>query len=257
MTRIAPLLLIVALAAAPLYGATAPTDAGQRRRFIAGAPDRLASAGDRRLPRRWCRADSAVGAYADVDRLDDSSWLAHEVEGYAYRLACGAAECRRAVVPLGAGSALHLAAAGRAELVWTSGRYAVRLGWRRVVTTATGTMTVEQPPVDFLAELAGEWPSDLAAVSLDPDRRRVWAETEIDRQLYYLAAALRTDVVPGAARRFARAALQALGAHEPGIGLAADGSDDLDAIRAWVDEQRGVRRPVCEATPWCVAASHP
>ena len=257
MTRIAPLLLIVALAA-PLGAATAPTDAGHRRRFIAGAPDRLASEEDRRLPRRWYRADSAVGAYADVDWLGDPTWLAHEVEGYAHRFACGpASDCRRAAEPLGSASALHLAAAGRAELLWTSGRHAVRLGWRRVVNTATGTMTVDRPPADFLAELAGEWPSVLAAVSLDPDRRRVWAEAEIDRQLYYLDAALRTDVVSGAVRRFARAALQALGAHELGIGLAVDGCEDIDSIRAWVDEQRGARRPVCEATPWCVAATHP
>lgn len=255
MSPIVPLLLIVVVVAAPLRGATAPSD-GQRRRFIAGAPDRLASADDRRLARRWYRADSAVGAYADVDRLGDPTWLAHEVEGYAYRFACGAAaDCRRAVERLGSASVLQLAAGGRAEMLWTSGGHAVRLGWRRVVNTATGTMTVDRPPPDFLADLVVEWPSDLAVDSLDAGRRRIWAEAETDRQLYYLEAALRVEPMPDAARHFARAALQILGAQALGVDLAADGSEDLDRIRAWVDEQRDARRPVCEATPWCAPSS--
>jgi hypothetical protein len=70
MSRILVLLLAVAVSAS--YAATAPPDDGHRRRFIAGAPDRLSLAGDRRLPRRHHRAESSVGAYADVDQVVDT-----------------------------------------------------------------------------------------------------------------------------------------------------------------------------------------
>jgi hypothetical protein len=143
--------LFLAVLAAP----TAPSarDASPRGRFIVGSPDRLASVGDRQHPRRYERVESAVGAYADVDELVDAIWLRHEVEGYARRAAdcdrlppgpCGQARRR-----LERATVIHVVRGEHAEMLWTSGQRAVRLGWRRTVTTPTGTMTVDEPPARF------------------------------------------------------------------------------------------------------------
>lgn len=249
MSRVVAIALVL-IAGSASFGATAP--AVHRPRLVVGAPDRLPSVGDRRLPRRWDRADSAIAAYADVDTVVDPMWLTHELEGYAHRFACEtASDCDRRLVPLDTGRAIRLASAGRAELLWTSGHHVVRLGWRRVVSTPTGTMTVEQPPAGFLAEILGTWPSDLGSVSFAPGRRAAWREADADRRLYYLDVALRAAGAPehAAMRYFARAALRSLGApvgdlsHSPALQLARD----------WTFEHRAARLATrrCDATPWC------
>jgi hypothetical protein len=258
MSRTIVLLLAVLVSAS--HAATAPTDDGGRRRFIAGGPDRLALVGDRRLPRRHHRAESSVGAYVDVDQLVDSTWLAHEVEGYAHRFLCEPnTDCRRMVRRFGGGAVIYLVSAGRGEMLWTSGRHAVRLGWRRVVSTATGTMTVEQPPADVLAEALRTWPTDLPTTSLDGDRRQIWAENERDRQLYYLEDALRlveSEASAQAPRHFVRAALQALVASGD-LTASVDDPAAVVAARRWVAEQRAARLAArrCDATPWCALPS--
>lgn len=254
MSRILVLLLAVAVSAS--HAATTPPDDGHRRRFIAGAPDRLAQAGDRRLPRRRHRAESSVGAYADVDQVVDPTWLAHEVAGYAHRFPCEPnADCRRTVRRFGGGSVIHLVSAGRGEMLWTSGKHAVRLGWRRVVNTATGTMTVEQPPADFLAEALREWPTDLPTLSLDAGGRSIWAEDEPDRRLYYVETALRLVESEGATealRHFVRATLQAMAASAD-LSASIDDDEAFATARRWVAEQRAARAAArrCDATPWC------
>src|SRR5262245_58483015 len=76
-----------------------------RTRFVIGAPGRLDGESDRRYPRRYQRADSAVAAYADIEMVQDPTWLRHEVEHYARRaMHCTAAGwCRREVRKLAAG----------------------------------------------------------------------------------------------------------------------------------------------------------
>lgn len=260
MSRILVVLLAIIVVVPASPAATAPPDDGHRRRFIAGAPDRLALVGDRRLPRRHHRAKSSVGAYADVDQLVDPTWLAHEVEGYAHRFPCEPnTDCRRTVRPYGSGSVIHLVSAGRGEMLWTSGRHAVRLGWRRVVSTATGTMTVAQPPADFLAEALREWPTDLPTRSLDADGRNIWAENEPGRQLYYVETALRLVDSEGATeapRHFVRATLQAMAASAD-LTASIDDAAAFAAARRWVAEQRAARAAAlrCDATPWCALPS--
>lgn len=257
------LVVSLLLGASALRAATAPLAGAARRPFIAGAPDRLAAPGDRRLPRRHHRVDSAVLAHADVDALADPTWLAHEVEGYArrgFRCAPPPAECRRSVEQLGGRAVVRLASGGRGELLWTAGRHAVRLAWRRVVETPTGTMTVEQPPADFLAELVAAWPSDLVPFRFDAARQAAWAEEDEDRRLYYLERAVerleRADRGAGAARRFAHA-------HLPGVAAGDLGAPPLDgwaeqpaalaALRRWLAGRRLARGAArqCVAVPWC------
>jgi len=222
----AAILLLAALAAP-----TAPSarEGSPRGRFIVGAPDRLAVAGDRQQPRRYERVESAVGAYADVDELVDATWLRHEVEGYARRAAdCDRlppGPCLRARRQFGTAAAIHLVRGEHAEMVWTSGHRAVRLGWRRMVTTPTGTMTVDEPPADFAAALAAEFPSDLDPASVDA----TWADDEVERRLYYVGRALEDADVAGdeAARLyFARAGLLAV---EEAEGVLGERAPDGDA----------------------------
>jgi hypothetical protein len=222
----AAVLLLAALAAP-----TAPSarDASPRGRFIVSSPDRLASVGDRQHPRRYERVESAVGAYADVDELVDATWLRHEVEGYARR----AADCDRLPPgPCGWGrrrvegaTVIHLARGEHAEMLWTSGNRAVRLGWRRTVTTPTGTMTVDEPPADFAAGLVAEFPSDLDPAS----GSAAWNDDEIERRLYYVGRALEDGDAGGdeAARLyFARAGLLAV---EEAEGILDERAPDGDA----------------------------
>jgi hypothetical protein len=155
--------------------------------FVIGAPGRLDSEGDRREPRRYLRDDSAVGAYADVEQVADACWLQHEIEAYARRgLDCAGKmpPCRREQRRIEGAIVILLNDGVRAEIVWSSGlSYAVRLGWRRIVTTPTGSMTVDAPPREFAAAMLAQFPSRLRAVDLsDSD---AWARSEIDRLLYY------------------------------------------------------------------------
>jgi hypothetical protein len=182
------LLMLLALAApvAPSARAVSPRGA-----FIVGVPDRLAAPGDHRQPRRYERIASVVAAFADVDDVGDAIWLRHELEGYARRAAQCAAHlpdrCAVVVRRLAGATVLHLVSGARAEMLWTSGHHAVRLGWRRIVETPSGTMTVDDPPADFAAALLGEFPSDLGITSLDAAR---WADDEVDRRLDYADRAL-------------------------------------------------------------------
>lgn len=185
-----PTAMLVFLAlAAPV--APSARDGSPRGRFIIGSPERLAMAGDRQEPRRYERVESAVGAYADVDEVGDATWLRHELEGYAWRASDCAARprdrCAAVVRRVAADTVIHLIRGAHAEILWTSARRAVRLGWRRLVETPTGTMTIDDPPADFAAALLAELPSDLSPASLDASR---WADDEIDRRLDYAERAL-------------------------------------------------------------------
>src|SRR5262245_27118632 len=157
--------------------------------FVIGSPGRLDAEGDRREPRRYLRDDSAVGAYADIEEVDDSRWLQHEIESYARRsVDCtdlAPAWCRREVRRFGRARVIALAAGAHAQLVWRSGRSrAVCLGWTRIVVTPVGTMTLDAPPEAFAAALQAEFPSDLELRDLaDGDG---WAIDEVDRLLYYV-----------------------------------------------------------------------
>lgn len=262
----AAILLLVALAAP-----TAPSarDASPRGRFVIGAPDRLAMAGDRRHPRRYERVESAVGAYADVDEVVDASWLRHEVEGYARRAVdCEArpsAPCLRAVRRVGAATVIHLVDGGHAEMLWTSGRRAVRLGWRRLVATPTGTMTVDEPPADFAAALLAELPSDLDLVSLDEPRRSAWAEDEVDRRLDYAeraldGCALAGDAAAAGCLYFARASLRAVEEAEgQGAGARSAAAATVISVRLRLTAAR-MRRAAAQQSsdvPWCAASPEP
>jgi len=156
--------------------------------FVIGAPGRLDAEGDRRAPRRYVRDDSAVGAYADVEEVADPLWLQHEIEAYALRAfdcaGTGTPWCRRERRRVQGANVIALSAGMRAEVIWLSGAArAVRLGWRRIVATPTGSMTIDSPPQQFAAAMLAEFPSRLPAVELvDSD---AWARVEIDRLLYY------------------------------------------------------------------------
>jgi hypothetical protein len=221
--------------------------------FIVGAPGRLDSEGDRREPRRYLRDDSAVGAYADVEEVADPLWLQHEIEAYARRgLDCaGQASpwCRREQRRIEGASVVLISSGVRAEIVWLSGlSRAVRLGWRRIVATPTGSMTVDSPPREFAAAMLAAFPSRLRPVDLaDSD---AWARAEIDRLLYYadqVVAGL-GDVEGEAPRRHAVRFIEdnlgrvaQLGALHPTLGVGGDdahafvldSAEELAALRAW------------------------
>ena len=241
------------------------------RRFIVGTPDRLALAGDRQEPRRYERVDSSVGAYADVDEVADRTWLPHEVEGYARRAAdCSArvlVPCSRAARRLGTGWVVQVVTGGHAEIVWTAGRRAVRLGWRRSVSTPTGTMTLDDPPAEFAAALLAELPSDLLPAAPGGAEAPVWSEDEIDRRLYYVGRALDAvaadDGSSGPSLHFARAGLLAV---EAALGIRAGGhgaggidnaASPLTArtrLAAALARRAAARQPpFLPAEPWCAA----
>lgn len=189
-------------------GTSAPT--WGRTPFVIGAPGRLDGRGDQRAPRLLQRSESAVAAYADVEVVEDPTWLRHELESYARRAVdCAGvapAWCRRAVRRAGSGRVIDLAAGEHAEWVWLSGaNRAVRLGWRRIVETQTGTMTVDTPPADFAAAVLADFPSRLEGFEFDAARERVWAAEEVDRLLYYVdqVIAALPAVVADAHRRHA------------------------------------------------------
>lgn len=257
-----------------------------RRTFVIGAPGRLPSIGDRRRQRRWQHTDSAVAAYADVEELEDPTWLQHEIEWYARRVAdctaLGPEWCRRATRQIDAGRVLYVAAGIHAEVVWLADRNkAVRLGWRRVVETSTGTMTVDEPPADFATELLSALPSQLNDVTLDAARDRDGDENEVDRLLYYVDRALASvDVtaspaerrraqrfVSGNLRRIAivrglASAATSNGELAPpspaGVGGPLDGvlpaslAEELGAVREW-RMNSGRLSSADTAAPWCAA----
>ena len=143
---------------------------------------------DRRAPRRYVRDDSTVSAYADVEEINQIAlWPQHEIEAYALRaFDCaggGTPGCRRERRRAGA-NVIALSAGMRAEVIWLSGAArAVRLGWRRIVATPTGSMTIDSPPQQFAAAMLAEFPSRLPAVDWStPD---AWAARR-DRPLAVL-----------------------------------------------------------------------
>lgn len=264
------LAVLVAALAAPVPPAT--DAAAALRRFVVGTPDRLALAGDRQHPRRYERVESAVAAYADVDEVVDPTWLRHEVDGYARRAVdCtwqAPVPCRRELRRLGTAWVIQLVTGGHAEIVWTAGRRAVRLGWRRLVSTATGTLTLDDPPADFAAALLAELPSDLRLAASDGEGGQAWAEDEIDRRLYYVARALdavaaRGDAPSAASLHFARAGLLAVEAAE-GSRATDDRAGEADGVVALLTARtrlaaalarRAAARqpPFLPAEPWCAA----
>ena len=250
----------------------------RRTTFVIGAPGRLDSEGDRRLPRLYQRADSAVAAYADIEEVQDRTWLRHEIEHYARRAVdCGGvgpAWCRREVQRVGSALVIALASGAHAELVWLSGNRAVRLGWRRIVDTRLGTMTLDTPPADFAGAQLAEFPSQLEAFEFDPGHDRVWAATEADRLLYYIDQVV--GGLPGVVReehrrralRFVEDGLaqiirlrvlhlgaisgtelvprpDTLAVAPASAALPARLAEQLEAIRAW--------RADVGAAPWCTA----
>jgi hypothetical protein len=251
-------------------GTSAPT--WGRTPFVIGAPGRLDSAGDRRVPRLLPRSESAVAAYADVEVVQDPTWLRHEIEHYARRAVdCAGLTpswCRRTVRRCASGRVIDLAAGEHAEWVWLSGAdRAVRLGWRRIVETSTGTMTVDAPPADFAAAMLADFPSRLEGFEFDAARERAWGGAEVDRLLYYVdqvIVALPAVVADAHRRRavlFVEDALMQIGQLralpleqarlEPdsfsdgaAIGpLPARLAQQLDAVRDW--------RVHGSAEPWC------
>jgi hypothetical protein len=259
--------------------ATAPGDAepgGFRRPFVIGSPGRLDGAGDRRRPRRWFRSESAIDAYADVEEVDDATWLRHELEGYVLRIAncaeLGSAWCWREVRRIGADVVSFVAAGVHAEIAWIAhDRQAVRLGWRRVVEAPTGTLTADTPPADFAAALLAEFPSQLGAERLAEAHATDWRESEVDRLLYYIDRALSAETAlpqsTGVRRRTGRfvadtlvriARLEGLDLDpEAEIGSDAVGgvlppslADQLGSVREWL-AIRHRRLTEANALPWC------
>ena len=206
--------------------------------FVIGAPGRLDGAGDLRYPRRYQRTDSLVGAYVDIEEVDDPTWLQHEVEHYARRAVdcAGVAEswCRREIRHLAADRVIFLTAGVHAEVVWVSRpNVAVRLGWQRVVVAPTGSMTVDGPPSDFATALLSEFPSQLGAFDFGAQREPLWADREADRLLYYVdqVVAALPGVGPESDRRHALRFVEANLARIASIAPAADSasSDGPDA----------------------------
>jgi len=169
---------IAAPRAAPIASLAVP--------FIIGSAGRIDSDDDRREARRYDRADSAVAAYADVEEVDDATWLVHEIESYARRaFGCdrpAAATCRREKRTIGGAPVRYVASGSRAELLWAAGHRAIRLAWRRIVDAPSGTMTVEAPPQRFVTAMLTEFPSSLTPRPLDD---AAWAAAEADRGRYY------------------------------------------------------------------------
>lgn len=249
---------------------------GPRAVFVIGAPGRLDAAGDERQPRRYQRADSAIGAYADVEIVQDPTWLDHEIGLYvrrtANRAAIGVGDSERSVRRLGRAVVIAVTAGTHAEVVWRCARNtAVRLAWQRIVVTPTGTMTVDAPPAEFAAALLAEFPSRTHARDLASAGDAAWALNEVDRLLYYADQV--ADALPalpdGAQRRravrFVEDNLAEIGhlralyldgpeAQEPAaVGDALSQmralpclADQLAAIRAW--------RTGADAPRWCTAA---
>jgi hypothetical protein len=193
-TPIAVLVLLACVAGRALGADLAVDGAAQpaalRSPFVIGAPGRLDGAGDRRHPRRYLRDDSAIGAYADVEEVEDPTWLRHEIHSYTRRTVdcagTGPPWCGRAVRRLGAGRVIALTSGTHAEAVWLSrGNRAVRLGWRRIVVTPSGSMTLDAPPAEFARALLAEFPSQIEALELDAARESAWAGNEVDRLAYY------------------------------------------------------------------------
>lgn len=238
--------------------------AGGHTPFIIGAPGRIDAPGDQRAPRRHAGIESSVGAYADVESLRDDTWLAHELVAYVRRRgACrdGGIACGYRTRLIGAHAVLALARGHRAEIVWRSGRHAVRLGWHRLVETATGTMTVEDPPADFAAALFAAYPSDLAAAPVDVAR---WDEDEPDRLAYYAERALAEwpagDGVRAAAMwRNVRRTLALLARREPRFIDVVSGEHSLprallhDRLREWRAARQAARQSFASLPLWCPA----
>jgi hypothetical protein len=235
-------LVLLALLSATAFGDAPPPAVptggltGARTPFVIGAPGRLDGAADRRAPRLYERADSAVGARV-----------------------------------------IALAVGPRAELVWLSaGNRAVRLGWRRVVETHGGTMTLEVPPAQFAGALLAAFPSQIEAFAFDAARGRRFAADEVDRLLYYVdqvlvaLPAVQDDVPRHHAERFIADAVAQLArlrvlrpattwadvtpssidlraAPPPSAVLPPALAEQLEAIRAW--------RADSAPAPWCAATA--
>jgi hypothetical protein len=160
--------------------------------------------------------------------------------------------------PLGNTAVIHVISGARAEMLWTSGHRAVRLGWRRVVDTPTGTMTVDDPPADFAADLLAELPSDLGPSELDAAR---WADDEIDRRLDYADRALDGCAMASDTTRclyFARASLLAVEAADPGVrdGAAPVAEPTVVSLRLRIAAarlRRAAARQSVLAAPMCAA----
>ncbi len=202
------LLVLGAVAAAP--AATPPARVAWGGPFVIGTPGRPLDRGDRRQRHRFPASLTSARAYADVEVVRESTWLAQELEAYVRRMTdCGtlaAAWCHREFRRVAGAVVIMVARGGRGELVWRSGAdTAVRLGWRRIVETPTGTLTVDAPPVELVTTLLARWPSTLAADTFDRIRERRWIEGEVDRFLFYadrLAPAASADSDPRALARF-------------------------------------------------------
>ena len=247
-----------------------------RAPFVIGAPGRLDAAGDWRHPRRYQRADSAIGAYADVEVVQDPTWLTHEIGLYVRQAvdctALGRTWCQRAERRLGRSRVIALIAGTHAEVVWRSaGNIAVRLAWQRVVVTPTGTMTIDAPPDDFAAALLAEFPSRGDVLNLATAGDAEWALNEVDRLLYYAEQVV--DALPALldgeqqrhALRFVENNLAqitqlralyldgaqavewaAVDAAMPELGAVPSVADQLAAVRAW--------RTGAEEPRWCAAS---
>jgi hypothetical protein len=249
-----------------------------RSRFIVGMPGRFDGASDRAHARRYEGVDSAVRAYVDVDEVEDPTWLRYEVERYArHAFDCArmtAEWCARGSRRLGGTAVIHIAAGVHGELVWTSGRHAVRIGWRRVVETATGTMTLDMPPADFASSIAAKMPGDRAAGSWRASDARYdedGDDAEIDRLLYYadraavvllarpISTAQRWSAEHLVAANLARIArLRGLDAEisaEPpdarADGLPTSLAEALASVRWWRAERQ--LQPAEAHQPWCSA----
>lgn len=270
--------LVVALLLTSTAGASVdPSAAGSSapRQFIIGMAGRLRSSTDRRYPRQWYRADSPVDAYVDVEEVEDPTWLSEEVQAYGRRVAdcaeLGPTWCRRELRPQDGGTVLFIAAGVNAEIVWVAdGNRAVRLGWRRVVETPTGTLTLDTPPEAFAALLLSDMPTRLRGDALagsDDDR---WRDRELDRLMHYVDRALtslpatasadeRRAVERFAARNLARVArlagLDLMLSHQvarrDGAALPLALAERLAAVRDW----RAAMHPLMtDAREWCAAS---
>ena len=183
--------MLVCAAAPAAAGPLAHAARGDRAPFIIGTPGRADAPGDRREPRRRAGTAAGLAAYVDLEVVQDATWLVHEVEAYARRRGTCVGEAtmscaygRRALLGQ---TVLAVQRGHRAEIVWTSGPHAVRLGWRRIIDTASGTMLVEDPPAELTVELLAAYPSGLPPTGPDATQ---FQDDEIDRLLHYAERAL-------------------------------------------------------------------